>query len=435
MENTNSAPSASVSVSSSSKKTKPQSLDALKKQGEKLNQKAEEKHIINKEFKHIQKPKKCENLTQFISKYENELKAIAPNNNLFNIDLKTEEWSNEYQTKMTKYTYDKKFKNEKHMRKQIIKLIIDIVYYGLNASTLKMKLSYLIECGFKFPFFLIPDFNKEATYYSITHIFNFIKKAIKGKDATNEYNKIFENVSEYTPEQQPPQNQFYDCIICREQQPYITINKNCGCVDNICNECFNHLQSPKTCPTCRKRPYILTINKAEATPAKRNFKFSYNNKTIEKSHNVCSIDDDEIYYLKNGKDVDYINFKIENQENLISDFIVNSLSEYIKYFSTDFLFNYFDLPFSKAIFEVVMQNSNDLNNGDIMELLGLSEDPEDGTTLDFINHCINIDGLGHTLHLDVIDEIEALDHNEDKIYYQVICDVFRPDFFSLDYSN
>lgn len=432
MENTNSAPSVSVSVSSSSKKTKPQSLDALKKQGEKLNEQTEAKHIKNKEFKHIQTSKKCENLTQFISKYENELKTLAPNNTIFNIDLKTEEWSNEYQMKTIKYTYDKKFKNEKHMIKQIIKLIIDIVYYGLNAKILRMKITYLLKRGFKFPFFLIPDFNREATYYPITYIFNYIKKAIKGKDATNEYNKIFENMSEYRPAQETEENQNFDCIICNEQQPYISINKNCGCVDNICNQCFNNLQSPKTCPTCRKRPYTLAIYKAEPIPEKRTFKFLYNNRTIEREFNLYSIDQNEIYYLKNGDEVDYIHFEIEDKEEMIRQFIDGELSEYIKYFSTDFLFNYFDLPFSKAIFEVVMENSQDLDTNDIMNLLGLTNDPEDETTLNFVNHCVDIDGLGHTMHKEIIDEIEDYDHNEDKIYYQVIFEETQSDFFSLD---
>jgi len=443
MQNANSAP-LSPSASSSSKKTKPQSLDALKKQGEKLNKQAEAKHEKNKEFKHIQTPKKCENMSQFISKYSKELEEIATENVWLNIDYKTEEWSNEYQTKMIKYFYDKKFKNEKHMRKQIYKLIVEIVYpdeMQPNKKKLRMKLSYLFECGFKYPFFIINSANSNIKFYSITYIYNFIKKAIKGKDATKEYNKIFENVSEFTPSQPAPNNQFFDCIICREQQPYITINKNCVCVENICNECFMHLQSPKTCPTCRKRPYTLTINKAEPTPAKRNFKFLYNNKTIEKSYTATSInDDDEIYYLRNGNEVDYIDFKIEEREDLISEFIENELGEHIKYFSNDFLFQYFDLPFSKAIFEVIMQNAQDLDNSDIMDLLGLTDDPEEEYTREFIEHCINIDGLGHTLHLDVIDEIEHIEMDESHTsgthkYYQVISEIHRPDFFSLFLFN
>jgi hypothetical protein len=432
MQNANSAHSVSVSVSSSSKKTKPQSLDALKKQGEKLNEQTEAKHIKNKEFKHIQTSKKCENLTQFISKYENELKTLAPNNTIFNIDLKTEKWGNEYQTKMTKYTYDKKFKNEKHMIKQIIKLIIDIVYYGLNAKNLRMKITYLLKRGFKFPFFLIPDFKKEETYYPITYIFNYIKKAIKGKDATNEYNKIFENVSEYRPPAQQTENQIFECIICKEDKQFKSINKNCVCIDNICNECFMHLPSPKTCPTCRKRPFTLAIYKADAPQRKRNFKFLYNNKTIEREFNLYSIDQNEIYYLKNGDQVDYTHFEIEDKEEMIKEFIDGELSENIKYFSTDFLFQYFDLPFSKAIFEVIMQNSQDLDTNDIMNLLGLTNDPEDETTLNFVNHCVDIDGLGHTMHKEIIDEIEDYDHNEDKIYYQVIFEETQSEFFSLD---
>lgn len=433
MQNANSAVSSSVSVSSSSKKTKPQSLDALKKQGEKLNKEAERKHELNKEFKHIQKSKKCENLTQFISKYENELKAIAPHNKIFNIDFKTEEWSNEHQTNLIKYRYDKKFKNEKHMMKQIIKLIVDIVYYGLDEKKLRMKLSYLLKRGFKFPFFIIPDYNKEVNYYPITYIFNYIKKAIKAKDATNEFNKIFENVSEYTPSQEGGQNQFFECIICRENAPYETINKNCVCTENICRECFMHLQSPKTCPTCRKRPFILTINEAEPIPAKINFKFLYNNKTIEKKYNANNVWENEIYYLKNGVEVDYTTLEIEDRDNLIKDYIENSLGDHIKYFSTDFLYNYFDLPFSNTIFNVIMENSQEINNDEIMQLLGLTDDPEDETTLNFINHCINIDGLGHTLHKDIIDEIE-IENDDEFLYYEVIFEENERRFFSIDYN-
>jgi hypothetical protein len=71
---------------------------------------------------------------------------------------------------------------------------------------------------------------------------------------------------------------------------------------------------------------------------------------------------------------------------------------------------------------------------ELMQLLGLSDDPEDETTRNFMDHCINIDGLGHTLHNeDIIDEIEI--ENDEYIYYQVISDIYRPDLFSRDYSN
>jgi hypothetical protein len=72
---------------------------------------------------------------------------------------------------------------------------------------------------------------------------------------------------------------------------------------------------------------------------------------------------------------------------------------------------------------------------ELMQLLGLSDDPEDQTTRNFMDHCINVDGLGHTLHMEeIIDEIE-IETNEEYIYFQVISDIYRPDLFSLDYPN
>jgi hypothetical protein len=404
-----------------------------------INIQTEAQHKKNKEYKFIQTNRKCQNMTEFISKYENELKKLSPNNSAINIDKKIE-IPNDKGGSLIKYKYDKRFKNEKHLNKQIIKLIVDIICPNntpLNDIGLKIKLkiSYLYKRGFMFPFFIVPKDSKD-THYCITYIFNFIKRAIKGKDATALYDKIFENISTYSPQQPAPQNANYDCIVCDDTTAFVFVNKNCNCNDNICPDCYDKLPTPKKCPTCRKQPFNLKIDVATPIPAKRHFKMLYNNRIFEREYDADNTNpnynlnyhENDIVYLQQCQSIERIELDIKENNELIHEYIANSLSERIGYYSTSFLYDHFDLPFSEAILEAIFEKKYELPDGDILHMLGLTDDPEDETTLDFIKHCIELDGLKDALLIEIMDEIKAKD---DKCY-QVICDLhFNDDIFSM----
>lgn len=274
------------------------------------------RHQENKTFKHIQTPKKATNMTQYLSKYLDKINEISQYN--INID-EMDGWNETYK-------YDEEFKTEKEINKFIIRLIIDM-FYNLdneNSLILRLKIKYMIDNKFNYPFLIIEEKEETGTFYNIYDIFKYIKRTIKGKNGDKLFNKIKDFKCEFIPEiKAEPLKQEFKCAVCLEDKeyPYI-INFNCQCRDLICQGCFNTLPQPKKCPLCRKTPYKLNLTVAEDEPPKRKFMIKYNNKSYEEFIKISKLEDETVYYFDTQKEkIKYFKMQLKTDEELIAEVI------------------------------------------------------------------------------------------------------------------
>ena len=416
-----------------------------------LNMIFNERHIKHLEFisfKFCQIPRKCSNMTEFLARYGEDIAKLDLGNAICGVDVQKPDinamisetkdgedvdfihYNKTYLLTTTKYKYDKKFKNEKHTNKQIIKFIVNYFYNHLNNEKkihLIEKIKFMIDEKFKYPFIYLDSSknNSKMTYYPINYLFKWFKKLIKAKGVNQEFKKIMVNNSFYIPEQiiQAPLKNF-TCYICMEDVPFCGINKPCSCVENICLSCFNNLQNPKKCPTCRRNNFTLNIsNQGDIIMERRKIIFNYNNtiisRDLEKNYHYQS----SFFYLKENE-IKSLKIKIRTEEELKDSYIENSLSDAIIHFNAEFLHSYFNPSLPYDLFEVMAENLRYGHAESLMEYLGLSNDCRDEESVNFVNWCIEQDGFKQFLGIGDIwkrAEINKLGDEE----YLFICDDFN----------
>ena len=272
------------------------------------------RHQENKTFKHIQTPKKATNMTQYLSKYLDKINEISQ----YTINIDDIDEENEC------YKYDEEFITEKYMNKLIIRLIVEM-FYNLDQEyslILRLKIKYMIDKKFNYPFLIIEERQETGTFYNIYDIFKFIKTTIKGKNGDKLFNKIKDFKCEYIPEiKAEPLKQEFKCSVCLEDKEYAyIINFNCNCKDLICQGCFNSLPQPKKCPLCRKTPYKLNLTVAEDEPAKRRFTIKYNNKIYEEDIKYTKLEVETIFYFDTHKEkIKYFKMELKTDDDLLNE--------------------------------------------------------------------------------------------------------------------
>jgi hypothetical protein len=271
------------------------------------------RHEENKLFKHIQTPKKAVNMTQYLSKYGEKINSLSQ----YNIDIDEIKINN-------KYKYDKIFKTEKEINNAVIKLIIDMYYNIEDKKRLRLKINYLIENQFKHPFILIEENDETGTFYSIYHLFQYIKRTIKGKSGDKLFNKVKDFKCEYISRiKAVPLKQNFNCPVCLEdiENNYI-LNYNCDCKDIICKGCFEKLPNPKKCTTCRKKDYSMNMIIAEDTPAKRRFTIKYNNSIYTEDIEFGILENETLFYYNiEKKKIEYFSYKLKTDEDLLNEIV------------------------------------------------------------------------------------------------------------------
>lgn len=375
------------------------------------------------QYKNIQVARNCKNICEFLSKHADDLMKIRPktildadNDDFLQfkyVQLRKYQFQQQYGTKkyyddlvklhnllyieVKKYKYLSAFKNEKDMNRKIFKLIVDVLYRheGEDKRKIVEKLLYLHKRVINYDYFYMHDTSDKFNLYSITRIFKWIKKCIKGKPANAEYAKIFQGVCELIPEHEEEREKSnFVCNLCDEETVYVDITKNCKCNDNICENCYKKL-NPVRCPYCRKTPFQLKINASMIIPAKRRITYNYNNKIFKCEYDNVNLDDETIFFF-DGKGFNSFRILIKDEEKLITDYIEERLEEQITSFQPDFLYNYFNpAQMSERLFGVMMQHiryESDFG-ADLLNFFELSTDYEDGYTRDFIYHIISIDGI------------------------------------------
>lgn len=354
--------------------------------------KYDKKHEENKTFKHIQKPKKAKNLTQYLSKYLDKI------NDLTQYFIKIDDVEEDEEGEEI-FKYDREFRTEKEINEAIINLIIDMFYnvnYEDDKKILRKKFIYLVENKIKHPYFLIEDITETATFYPINYIFQYIKKTIKGKDDEKLFNKIKSCKFEFIPKvKAEPLSQNFDCGICADNiQLNHIINYNCECINLICEGCYRGLINPKKCPFCRKTPYKLNLTIPQDEPAKRKMTIKYNNKTYEKTYKFDYIKNSSLFYFNIDNETfnDFI-FKIKSDYELKEDFVMDDdkFSNFILYtVNTNYLFSNQNRTHTDKISEFnldILKNyyyneTDEIHNEFIENILGLYSGDEKINFLD-----------------------------------------------------
>jgi hypothetical protein len=393
----------------------------------------ETRYLLNrhyKSYKDLEVSRKCKNISEFLSKHRDDLLKIRLeegerdfienetyykrysltefkkmyNSTKYEKELK--QFKSLSYVEVKKYRYEKELTSEKVIDEQIFKLIVDVLYCDLideERYKLVAKFQYLHKRQFKYDYlYLDGSYNKQKLFF-INRIFKWIKKCIKGKKADVEYKKIFECVSEYIPTSTNTEiEKNFDCIICDTNVKFTEVEKSCVCNENICNNCFSSLSTPKKCPTCRNTPFKHSIYNISIVPPMRNISYRYNNKLYYSSYKCSNIEDESIYYFDTEKEeIGSFTFNFKTEYELISDFIECGLEDRITHFDIDFLYNYFNPTLPKRLFEVMMENVRYENYGsELLDYFNLSTESNDEDTRQFIEHCVNIDGLFHTLGID-----------------------------------
>ena len=398
----------------------------------------ETRFLINrhyKDYKDLKEVRKCKNMSEFLGKHRDQLLKIRLEEDEDINFIENEVVYKRYTTKdfikmygttkyneefkkvplismieVKKYRYEKEFTSEKMIDNQIFKLIVDVLYCDvLEEEQYKIvsKLEYLHKRQLKYDYIYLEDNGNRQKLYFINRIFKWIKRCIKGKKADVEYNKIFECFSEYIPTSTNTLlEKYFDCVICSENYKFTEIEKNCVCSENICNHCYCCLSIPKKCPTCRKENFKHTIYNTSITPPMRNITYKYNNKVYNFSYKCSNMEDESIFYFDTEKElVDNFTFNFRTEKDLISDYIESSLEDRIIHFDEDFLYEYFNPTLPRRLWNVMMENIRyeESYGSDLMDYLNLSTNGDDEDTIQFIEHCINVDGLEHTLGLESDD--------------------------------
>jgi hypothetical protein len=374
------------------------------------------------QYKNIKVHRNCKNICEFLSKHADDLMKIRPKTYLDNDDflqfkyeqIQKHTFQQIYGSKkyhkdlvdlhnllyieVKKYKYLSVFKNEKDMNRKIFKLIVDVLYRHEGGDKRKIveKLLYMHNRVINYDYFYMHDTSDTFNLYSVTRIFKWIKKCIKGKPANAEYKKIFENVCEFIHEhEQESEKLNFVCNLCDEETVYVDLKKNCVCNDNICANCYKKL-NPVRCPFCRTTPFKLSINASMIVPAKRKITYHYNNKVIKCEYDNFKNLEDETVFFFDGRGFNSFRILIRDEEKLITDYIEEKLEGQIVYFEPQFLHNYFNpAQMSLNLFTAMMEHIRYESDygADLLELFELSTDYEDEYTRDFIYHIISVDGI------------------------------------------
>lgn len=461
MESSGNQPSQSSPAPSSSKKS-PAVFSSYaeekahkQKQAEKENRERERTHEKNKNFKNSLSTKpKIKNISQFISLNEDKIKNLLPeykkNDEYFNkyiYDVKKTKWSNEKQANEIYYKFDKNFKNLEHTKKQIIKFIMKLFYnFGTYGEKINLHKFYMVLelSSIRTPIFYFGNINnirEEGDKYPINYVYNWILSTVRNHKII-EYNKILLSFSYYIPSQPAEPNPLIlNCNICGEDVEYREIIKNCPCNVSLCISCYNNL-NPRKCPICRKLNFTYTNLINEPIPEKIGFRGIYNNRQFQKIQNLEDLEENFYFYDEEENDINNFNIEIKTENDLIKDYVKNSLSEYINYYNADFVYNYFEPRITRNIFNIIMKHgeSEDIHK-DLYELFKINDiDPEDTDeertpqeragfkrALDFVSHCLNVDGL------------QAINKEDEFLFkkniFNVLTETEEPFYFFIDDYN
>jgi hypothetical protein len=360
-----------------------------------------EKNTIKKEFK------RNYSVSQYFTNNEiikEKLISIYPNFETV-INDKYEELI-DYDCEIRKITfyYDKEFRTKKMLNLELLKFLINLIYYQEDKPDGYYKeldnifyLSYhLISRGFRCPFKIFTHNSFKCEVIDIRNLYNFVTK--------NTYNDIFVT-DEYTVKKN-----IGSCCVCLEDYEQDDIYIKCNCTIELCINCFDNLDYPKRCPICRYNH----IHKA--TQLVRNISFKYNNQT--KNLNVMKSADDEliklIFYNIDKKEIEEHYYYLKTDEDLREEFYEDIEDRAIYYNSSFIHDNMIDI-YKGIVDEGMIKNFQEYESYEtIARLLGfinsnLTEMEIRQNKRKFFNKAVSIEdeGMKHVCNLE---------------YYKGVCD-------------
>lgn len=230
----------------------------------------------------------------------------------------------ESEIKKITFYYDKEFKTKKMLNLELLKFLINLIYYQEEKPDGYYKelnnifyLSYhLISRGFRCPFKILTTNTFKCEVIDIRNLYNFVTK--------NMYIDIFVT-DEYTVKKN-----IGSCCCCLEDYEEETYIK-CKCSVELCSNCFDNL-TPRRCPICRY-PHIYRCGAIE-----RNISFKYNHQT--KNLKVIRPTEEDniklIFYNIDEKEIEEHYYELKTDNDLREEFY-EDIEDRCIYYNSSFI--------------------------------------------------------------------------------------------------
>jgi hypothetical protein len=371
----------------------------------------------------IKNENKKYSVNQFLTNHPQILNDLSNNFNVDKLeDLRNEEYLKAIDTSSVDkkyYTYDKEFKTRKELNLELLKFIINLMYYeegGENDFAQLDKIFYLsyylINRKFIHPFKIVSTSTFNYNLTTINKLYNYVVSG--GKKP-----KPIFNDSVKTNLINEDMNLNKNCCICLDD---FIINNNfisCQCSVEICQDCFNNL-NPRRCPLCRSNSINLK------TIRERTINFNYNNKNYIKEIDLDCIDSSEIVliYLDIGKlEIVEHNFKMNTYEYLKEN-LIDNLEDTAYLYTSSFLLDNLIHPFSQVFdLQLIEHLQNNEEREKINIILGFIENDYEyacEAKESFLNNAINTDGMEHLLMVEffskIVNDRDGADQHDYYLY-------------------
>ena len=283
-----------------------------------------EKNTIKKEFK------RNYSVSQYFTNNEDikeKLISIYPNFEVVINDKYEELFDDDSNIMKITFYYDKEFKTKKMLNLELLKFLINLIYYQedkLNGYYKELNqifyLSYyLISRGFKCPFKILTHNSFKCDVIDIRNLYNFVIK--------NNYNNDMLITDEYTVKKNVG-----SCCVCLEDYEQDDLYIKCNCCNiELCLNCFSNL-SPRRCPTCRC-PNIFRCGEIE-----RNISFKYNHQT--KNLKITKSADKEviklIFYNIEKKEIEEHYYYLKTDNDLLEEYY-EEIEDTAIYYNSSFI--------------------------------------------------------------------------------------------------
>lgn len=370
-----------------------------------------EKNTIKKEFK------RNYSVSQYFTNNEDikeKLISIYPNFEVVINDKYEELFDDESETQKITFYYDKEFKTKKNLNLELLKFLINLIYYQEEKPNGYYKelnqifyLSYhLISRGFRCPFKILTTNTFNCEVIDIRNLYNFVIK--------NNYNNDMLITDEYTIKKNVG-----SCCVCLEdyeEENYI----KCKCSVELCSNCFDNL-SPRRCPICRYQ-HIYRCGAIE-----RNISFKYNNQT--KNLKITKSADEKdiklIFYNIEKKEIEEHYYELETDDDLRENFY-EDIEDRCIYYEASWLEHHM-MDVYKGIVDVdIIRNFQENDKAEpIARLLGfinsnLTETEIRQNKRNFYNSAVEEEpeGIRHVCHLEYYERV--CENTNTKENYNII---------------
>jgi hypothetical protein len=207
------------------------------------------------------------------------------------------------------FYYDKEVKNKKLLNLELLKFLINLIYYqeekptGYHHDLNKIfYLSYhLISRGFRCPFKILTNNTFNCDIVDIRNFYNYIIKNMYIDNFEKDVYTVKKNIG--------------SCCCCLEEYEHDGFYIKCHCSVEICSNCFNNL-TPRRCPICR----YMGIYKNNNAERDISFKYNHQTKIFKTSKETCEEDVKLLFYNVDKKEIEEHYYDVDNDNDLIEQF-------------------------------------------------------------------------------------------------------------------